>query len=96
MTVLAAESDIDRFISRWTASSGNERANFQLFASELCRILGVREPEPAGESGSLNDYTFERKVEFTDLDSTRSTGRIDLYKKSCFIMAPAQVPSWRR
>ena len=37
--VLAAENDIDDFIARRTASSGNERANFQLFAIEFCGIL---------------------------------------------------------
>ena len=54
MTVIA-ESDIETFIARWTASSGNERANFQSFANELCRIIGVNAPAPAKEDGSLND-----------------------------------------
>ncbi|MGB7914271.1 MAG: type IIL restriction-modification enzyme MmeI, partial [Rhodomicrobium sp.] len=90
MTVIEAESDIETFIARWTASSGNERANFQSFANELCRLIGVREPAPAKEDGGLNDYTFERKVEFSHLDSTKSTGRIDLYKKHCFIMEAKQ------
>ena len=90
MSVIAAANDIEKFITRWTASSGNERANFQSFANELCRIIGVEEPEPAKEVGSLNDYTFERKVEFSHLDSSRSTGRIDLYKKHSFIMEAKQ------
>ena len=90
MTVITAESDIEKFIARWTASSGNERANFQSFANELCRIIGVEEPAPAKEDGSLNDYTFERKVEFSHLDSTKSLGRIDLYKKHCFLMEAKQ------
>ena len=90
MSVIAAANDIEKFITRWTASSGNERANFQSFANELCRIIGVKEPEPAKEVGSLNDYTFERKVEFSHLDSSRNTGRIDLYKKHSFIMEAKQ------
>jgi hypothetical protein len=90
MGATTVESDIDKFIARWTASSGAERANFQLFASQLCRIIGVAEPEPAREDGSLNDYTFERTVEFSHLDSTKATGRIDLYKKHCFIMEAKQ------
>ena len=90
MTVIAVESDIEKFIARWTASSGAERANFQLFASQLCRIIGVEEPEPAKEDGSLNDYTFERTVTFSHLDSAKATGRIDLYKKHCFIMEAKQ------
>ena len=53
----------------------------------------MREPEPAKEVGSLNDYTFERKVEFSHLGSAKSIGRIgrigriDLYKKRRFIIA---------
>ena len=90
MTVLTSESDIEKFIARWTASSGNERANFQSFAIELCEILGVERPHVAGEDGSLNDYTFERKVEFSHLGSTKSTGRIDLYKKDHFLMEAKQ------
>lgn len=39
---------------RWAGSGGAERANFQLYASQLCRIIGVNEPEPAKEVASLN------------------------------------------
>jgi hypothetical protein len=37
----ASISTVDRFIARWIASSGQERANFQLFAAELCDLLGA-------------------------------------------------------
>ena len=67
-----------------------ERANFQLFASQLCRLLGVAEPAPAVEDASLNDYTFERAVKFKEPDGTSSDGRIDLYKRSAFIMEAKQ------
>ena len=90
MKVLAAESDIDEFIARWTASSGNERANFHLFAVELCDILGVPRPHIAQEDRNLNDYTFERTVEFSHISSAKMTGRIDLYKKNCFLMEAKQ------
>ena len=90
MTVVDAADHVEEFIRRWTASSGAERANFQLFASQLCRILGVSEPDPAQEDGSLNDYTFERTVEFKQADGSKSLGRIDLYKRSCFVMEAKQ------
>lgn len=32
---------IDTFITRWRASGAAERANYQLFLSELCDLLGV-------------------------------------------------------
>jgi hypothetical protein len=34
MTAVKAQSEIEDFIAWWTASSGNERANFQLFSVE--------------------------------------------------------------
>lgn len=90
MNVVALNDDIDDFITRWASSGGAERANFQLFASQLCRIIGVAEPHPAKQDHNFNDYTFERTVEFSHLDSTKSTGRIDLYKKHCFLMEAKQ------
>ena len=90
MTVVAAESDIDGFIARWTASSGNERANFHLFAVELCDILGVPKPQIAQEDRNLN--TFERTVEFSHISSVKATGRIDLYKKNCFLNGSEAEP----
>jgi len=83
-------TQIDRFISRWSASSGQERANFQLFAAELCDLLAVPRPDPAHEDGSNNDYTFERTVAFKEPDGTTSPGRIDLYKRGCFVMEAKQ------
>ena len=90
MTVVAGTSLVERFIARWAASSGAERANFQLFASELCDLLGVARPDPAREDGSLNDYTCERSVEFKEPDGTTSQGRIDLYKRGSFVMEAKQ------
>lgn len=84
------QSNIERFISRWAASSGQERANFQLFAAELCSLIGVLPPDPAHEDGSINDYTFERTVEFKEPDGTTALGRIDLYKRGSFVMEAKQ------
>lgn len=39
---------IDTFIARWAASSGAERANFQLFATELCDLMGVPRSSNSG------------------------------------------------
>jgi len=43
----SSEDRIDAFIHRWEESGAAERANFQLFASELCQLLRVDQPEPA-------------------------------------------------
>ena len=90
MPVLEADKQIGEFIRRWSASSGAERANFQLFASQLCRILGVDEPHPAREDANVNDYTFERSVDMREPDGSLAHGRIDLYKRDCFVMEAKQ------
>ncbi|MGH6815104.1 MAG: DNA methyltransferase, partial [Hyphomicrobiaceae bacterium] len=90
MLVQDADGEIESFIARWSASGGAERSNFQLFAVELCRLLDVDEPRPARENINRNDYTFERSVEFKGPDGSTSPGRIDLYKRGCFVMEAKQ------
>lgn len=51
----------DAFIARWQGrEGGQERANYALFLTELCEVLEVPRPEPAGASSVANDYVFER------------------------------------
>ncbi len=83
--------DIETFIARWTAREGGaERANYQMFLSELCDVLGVDRPEPAGAERALNDYVFERAVRRRSSDDLASSKRIDLYKKGSFILEAKQ------
>jgi SAM-dependent methyltransferase len=83
--------DIETFIARWTAREGGaERANYQMFLSELCDVLGVDRPEPAGAERALNDYVFERAVRRRPSDDITSSRRIDLYKKGSFILEAKQ------
>ena len=81
---------IEAFIARWEKSGGSEMANFQTFANELCDLLGVKRPEPSQAENELNDYVFERRVDFKFDDGSTSLGRIDLYKRDCFVMEAKQ------
>jgi len=81
---------IQAFITRWAKSGGAERANYQLFLSELCDVLQVPRPDPTVEDDSQNAYVFERNVRFDNLDGTHSTKRIDLYKRGCFVLESKQ------
>lgn len=54
---------VNAFIERWSASGGAERSNYQLFLTELCRLLDVPTPDPAREENALNDYVFERSLD---------------------------------
>lgn len=81
---------IDDFLRRWAASGASERANYQLFLTELCDVLGVGRPEPAGDDHGENAYVFERAVTFHDPDGQTRAGRIDLYKRGCFVLEAKQ------
>ncbi|WP_150526732.1 class I SAM-dependent DNA methyltransferase [Roseibium sediminis] len=64
-------------------------ANFQSFANELTDLLEVERPKPATSDGENNDYRFERPVTFTHT-GRKSRGRIDLYRRGCFILEAKQ------
>lgn len=78
------------FISRWKLSGASERANYQLFLTELCELLGVEKPRPASDKVHEAAYTFERPVEFDDGEGKKTTNFIDLYKQHCFVLEAKQ------
>jgi hypothetical protein len=80
----------DNFILRWEASAAAERANYQLFLSELCDFLELPRPFPTVADDELNTYVFERPVQFRNVDGSTSTGFIDLYKQGCFVLEAKQ------
>ena len=79
-------ADATAFISRWTGTGGSEMGSAQMFAEELCDLLGVEKPLPVKEDGSADHYCFEKPVSKVD----GGGGRIDLYKKGCFIWEAKQ------
>ncbi len=82
--------DTAGFVARWGSSGAAERANYQLFLSELCDLLGVPRPDPTRPDDADNAYVFERGVTFHHPDGTTSTGRIDLYKRGCYVLEAKQ------
>lgn len=80
----------DQFITRWKASGASERANYQLFLTELCELLGVEKPRPATEKVHEATYNFERPVDFDDGEGKVTTQFIDLYKQHCFVLEAKQ------
>ena len=61
---------IDVFISRWRNSGGAERANYVMYLTELCTLLGLPQPEPAKDDGTT-DYRFEYPVTDGSPDDVR-------------------------
>jgi hypothetical protein len=88
---------IDTFITRWSeARGGAERANYQMFLSELCEALNLPRPDPASHETASNDYVFERGVQRRESEGVASTLRIDLYKRGCFILEAKQSRATQR
>ena len=86
----AISAATDHFVSRWqNGEGGQERANYALFLTELCDLIGVSRPDPAGATHERNDYVFERVVTH-HRDDGDAHGRIDLYKKNSFVLEAKQ------
>jgi len=81
---------INGFIERWASSGAAERANYQIFLTELCDVLDVSRPKPTKADEDENAYVFEKAVTFHHGDGTTSTGRIDLYKRGSFVLEAKQ------
>ncbi|MEP6832226.1 MAG: DNA methyltransferase [Gemmatimonas sp.] len=75
--------------ARFTDIAAAERANYQLYLTELCEAIGVERPRPAAVGGRLAEgvaYQFEFPVQTTTREGVVSTNFIDLYKADCFAL----------
>ena len=80
----------EAFIARWQGQEGGqERANYTLFLTELCDVLDLPHPDPAGATRERNDYVFERVVT-RHRDDGDAIGRIDLYRRNSFVLEAKQ------
>jgi hypothetical protein len=71
--------------------TGSERANYQLFITELCSLLALPAPEPARDDTRDNAYVFERRVSFTHGDGSHSHGFVDCYRRGAFVLEAKKV-----
>ncbi|HSP26361.1 MAG TPA: type IIL restriction-modification enzyme MmeI, partial [Saliniramus sp.] len=86
------ENDLlDQLIVEATASGGSERANYQLFVERLCWALDLDKPQMASPQNALNDYVFERRIDFKHPNGTRTPGFIDCYRRGRFILEAKQT-----
>jgi hypothetical protein len=81
---------VNSFIHRWATSGAAERANYQLFLTELCSLLDVPPPDPTRPDDADNAYVFEHNVHFKENDGSTTIGRIDLYKRGAFLLEAKQ------
>lgn len=79
-------ASIDAFIAKWAASGAAERANAQLFITELCVLLGVEPPQPKTPDEHANAYVFEKTIP----GAGGASNFIDCYKRGCFVLESKQ------
>lgn len=83
--------DVKSFINKWKRTGGSERANKDSFLNELCRALGVPSPDGTTGDSDQNEYVFEADtVSRNAAGKSVKRGRIDLYKKGCFVLEAKQ------
>lgn len=58
----ATPEQITAFSSRWSSSGAAERANYQMFLSELCDVIGVPRPDPTAADTTRNLHVFDRAI----------------------------------
>ncbi|WP_297579349.1 DNA methyltransferase [Devosia sp.] len=81
---------LEELIAEATASGGSERANYQLFISGLCDVLGVPRPVMSQEANARNDYVFERSLDYRHPDGTTTKLYVDCYKRGAFVLEAKQ------
>lgn len=85
------QTSIEAFIKRWKNAGGTERANYQLFLTELCNVLDLPQPDPAEDNTQQNSYVFERRVDISNPDGSQNRGFIDLYRRGAFVLEAKQT-----
>ncbi len=87
---------IDGFFRRWEASGAAERANYSVFLNELCDLLDVPRPDPAGPDDEKNAYVFESgSGRGHSLSGTKETWAGPIASSSHLPPAPPQRASGR-
>ena len=81
--------NLDQLLAKWLGTEGGaERANYQMFLTELTVSLGL--PSPNAKGAGLGDYEFEAPVKSEAIYDNKGTKRIDLYKRDAFILEAKQ------
>jgi hypothetical protein len=88
---MRSKNEIDDFVTRWSTAGGSERANYQLFIADLCRLLELPPPEPACEDKRDNGYVFETRVTFAHGDGSTSADHIDCDRRGTFVLEAKNV-----
>ncbi|MCC3408371.1 MAG: class I SAM-dependent DNA methyltransferase [Microcoleus sp. PH2017_10_PVI_O_A] len=85
----ADRTRVETFITRWAGSSGNERANYQLFFVEMCDALAVDRPMDKGRIPN-DPYCFDKDVKIFHPSGKVTPGFVDFHKAEHFLIEAKQ------
>lgn len=90
-TCYEAGVGLEEFLTKWHGTEGGaERANYGIFLTEFCQVLGLPDPGPANYDTETRGYQFEAFVRKSEAGEAAGTGRIDLYKPRHFVLEAKQ------
>jgi hypothetical protein len=78
---MSVETKLFELANRWKDAGAAERANAQLYLTELAEALGVERPGPRGSG-----YEFEVPIKVMSRDGSETTEFADLFKEECFLL----------
>jgi methylase of polypeptide subunit release factors len=87
---MTVRSNLQTLADRWSDVTAAERANYQLYLSELAEALEVPKPQPAGSG-----YQFELPVRMVNPDGSTTTRFADLVKDGFFLLEAKDAESGR-
>jgi hypothetical protein len=76
---------IDDFIHRWRNATGTEKANCQLFLTELTELLELAHHDPTLGQTVENSRVFKRRASFRKSCGEESRDFIVLYRCGCVV-----------
>lgn len=81
----------ESFIQRWPKASGSERANCQLFVTELCALVDLPQPDLASEDNRGKTCVFGRRVMLAHGGGSQTLGFIDCCRRGNFVLEARKI-----
>ncbi len=81
---------VEGFIAKWASSEAAERAHKDSFLNELCDVIGVPRPDQLTGDPAQDRYVFEADATLVHDGKKNSVGKMDLYKRGCFVLEAKQ------
>lgn len=83
---MSVRQKLEELVNHWADVEASERANAQLYLTELCDALDVPGPQPRGSG-----YEFEFPVKVVEDDGRETTKPADLFRQDHFLLEAKDI-----